>query len=124
MSSLRSHHRLLSRFSLPTISVTVLALLAWLALPAAAAGPTTIRVSVSSRGQQGNGDSFDLSLTDDARFVAFDSLASNLVRGDTNNAFDVFLKNLSTGSTKLISRSSGGAQGDAGSFDPAISGDG
>ena len=53
--------------------------------------PSTVRVSVSLAGVQGNGNSFVNVLTGDARFVAFVSSASNLAPGDTNNADDVFL---------------------------------
>ena len=54
----------------------------------------TIRVNVSSSGAQGNGDSYNSSISDDGRFVAFHSWASNLVDGDTNNNFDVFVYEL------------------------------
>jgi hypothetical protein len=87
-----------------------------LALPANASGPTTIRVSVSSSGQQGNGDSDDISMSDDGRFVAFDSIASNLVPGDNNGALDVFLRDRSAGTTTRISISTRGAQGNCDSF--------
>ena len=52
----------------------------------------TRRVSVSSGGVQGNGDSFDPAISADGRFVAFESEATNLVPGDTNNAVDVFVR--------------------------------
>jgi Tol biopolymer transport system component len=42
--------------------------------------------------------------------VAFSSLASNLVRGDTNGVSDIFVRNRSTGRTKRVSISSSGAQ--------------
>jgi hypothetical protein len=47
-------------------------------------------VSVSSRGRQGNRNSGAVSISADGRFVAFDSAATNLVPGDTNNDWDVF----------------------------------
>ena len=50
---------------------------------------TTERVSVDSSGAQGNGVSYSRpSISADGRYVAFGSLASNLVEGDTNNALD------------------------------------
>ena len=55
---------------------------------------TTRRVSVSSGGVQGNGDSFDPAISADGRFVAFESDATNLVPGDTNGAADVFVRTL------------------------------
>ena len=56
-----------------------------LAGPVSAATPSTERVSVSSAGEQGNGDSACYpSISADGRFVAFESAATNLVAGDTN----------------------------------------
>jgi len=53
---------------------------------------TTERVSVGTSGEQGNYWSLRPSLSADGRFVAFVSLASNLVPGDTNNTVDVFVR--------------------------------
>jgi hypothetical protein len=52
-----------------------------------------VRVSVSGSGLEGNGNSsgFSISISDDGRFVAFASDASNLVAGDTNGKRDVFV---------------------------------
>ncbi len=63
-------------------------------------------------------------LSADGRFVVFTSSASDLVAGDTNGATDVFVRDLSTGTTQLVSVGNSGAQGDAGSFNPSISADG
>ena len=51
-------------------------------------------------------------------------LASNLVAGDTNRAFDVFVRDWRRGKTERVSIASDGAQGDGSSFDPATSADG
>jgi Tol biopolymer transport system component len=51
---------------------------------------TTVLVSVDSSGTQGNSFSITPSISADGRFVAFDSLASNLVSGDTNGTEDLF----------------------------------
>ena len=51
----------------------------------------TERVSVSTTGTQGNHLSGDPSISGDGRYVAFDSWASNLVPGDTNDNGDVFV---------------------------------
>lgn len=72
---------------------------------------TTTRVSVDSSGAQGNGKSGHPSLSPDGRWVAFWSLASNLVSGDTNGAGDVFLHDMQTGVTTRVSVSSLGVQG-------------
>lgn len=93
----------------------------WLAIPAQAVGPTTERVSVSSTGQQGNGDSGFIDLSNDGRLVVFESFASNLVAVDTNQDQDVFLRDRAAGTTGLLSQSTQGTQGDAVSGDPTIS---
>jgi hypothetical protein len=51
----------------------------------------TSRVSVASDGMQGNSGSLAPSISADGRYVAFHSIASNLVPGDTNGATDVFV---------------------------------
>ncbi len=55
---------------------------------------TNTRVSVSSTGNQANQDCFTPSISADGRFVAFNSSASNLVPGDTNNENDIFVRDL------------------------------
>jgi len=54
---------------------------------------TTIRVSISDAGNEGNGLSYIPSISADGRFVAFSSDADNLVPGDTNSR-DIFVANL------------------------------
>lgn len=81
-------------------------------------------VSVSSSGRQGEGLSSFPDVSADGRFVAFDSDAANLVRGDRNGITDVFRHDRATGETILVSLSSDGQQGDASSHAPAISADG
>ena len=53
--------------------------------------PSTIRVSLSSLGAEADDVSTSPSLSADARFAAFQSGATNLVSGDTNNMIDLFL---------------------------------
>ncbi|MFM8332732.1 MAG: TolB family protein, partial [Candidatus Methylumidiphilus sp.] len=70
---------------------------------------TTTRASTDNAGAQANENSFyDTTLSADGRFVAFTSYASNLVAGDTNGAADIFVKDLQTGATALVSASSAG----------------
>jgi Tol biopolymer transport system component len=87
------------------------------------AGVTT-RVSVDSAGAQANGPSELPSISADGRYVAFESLASNLVPGDTNKFSDVFVHDLRTGVTSRISVGPLGAQANSDSWRPAISADG
>ena len=82
---------------------------------------TTRRVSVSSTGAQGDSDELRAGDQFGGRYVAFSSAASNLVPGDTNAAQDVFVRDRELGTTRRVSVSDTGAQGDSVSFDPAIS---
>ena len=61
------------------------------------------------------------SISDNGRFVAFESPASDLVKGDRNEAVDVFLHDRKRGKTTLLSVSSEGTQGNSESSFPAIS---
>ena len=70
------------------LAILLLLLAAILLLPAglSAAQATLTRISVSASGQQGNNTSWGgVTISADGRYVAFTSLASNLVAGDTNN---------------------------------------
>ena len=62
----------------------------------------TIRISVSSKGEQANGDSFAESISGNGRFIAFSSYADNLVPGDANGFADGFVHDLWTGTTELV----------------------
>jgi Tol biopolymer transport system component len=84
----------------------------------------TTRVSVSSGGAQGTGESADPSLSADGRSVAFVSFSSNLVPGDTNRWEDVFVHDRATRTTRRVSVGSAGTQGNSFSIEPSISGDG
>ncbi len=85
---------------------------------------TTERVSVDSGGMQSNGGSYDLSISANGRYVAFDSDATNLVPGDTNHRADVFLRDRLSGTTERVSLSSTGQQGLGNSASPSISSNG
>ena len=86
---------------------------------------TTERLSVDSGGTQGDGDSSDPALTPDGRFAAFQSMASNLVAGDTNGKSDIFVRDRQLG-TQRVSVDSNGGQGNAesGFQGPSLSLDG
>jgi len=85
---------------------------------------TTTRLSVDSNGTQANADSRFASISADGRYVAFSSIASNLVSADTNGSSDIFLRDTQTGITLRLSLDSSGAQGNAHSQIPSISADG
>lgn len=80
-------------------------------------------VSKNSSGVAGNNPSYGPSLSDDGRFVAFHSWASNLVIGDTNGTPDVFVHDRVTHVTTRVS-ANGTYQATGASSQAAISGDG
>jgi Tol biopolymer transport system component len=87
-------------------------LLAGAALPAAAyPRPGVIeRVSVASDGSESEGYAAFPSISDDGRFVAFDSDAGDLVPGDTNRMNDIFVHDRLTGRTELVSMAEDGRE--------------
>jgi len=86
---------------------------------------TTTRVSVDSAGTQGNSYSYTPSISADGRYVAFLSNASNLVAGDTNASWDIFVHDRQTGTTTRVSVDSTGTQGNgASAYHPSLSADG
>ena len=95
----------------------------------------TSRVSVHSSGSQSNGDSYSsLAISDDGRFIAFTSFASNLVEGDSStcpdtpdsrSCGDVFLHDRQASTTERISVSTEGTEANGDSTTPTgISADG
>jgi len=93
----------------------------------------TERVSVDSAGNQGNGGSDNPAISADGRYVAFESWASNLVPGDSNecgsadwpeNCSDIFVHDHQTGITERVSVDAAGNQANDRSELPVISGDG
>jgi Tol biopolymer transport system component len=96
---------------------------------------TTTRVSVATDGTQANGDSGSymgdsggypsrISVSKDGRFVAFRSAASNLVSGDTNGQWDIFVRDLTANTTTRVSVATDGTEANGNSYAPSISGDG
>jgi Tol biopolymer transport system component len=85
---------------------------------------TTLLLSRSTGGGGGNKDSYQPSISNDGRFVAFTSDANDLVAGDTNNRADVFLYDLQTATLERISLGPNGIEGDGHSREASISGDG
>jgi Tol biopolymer transport system component len=85
----------------------------------------TERVSVSSEGTEGDdlSDRFAPALDDTGRFVAFESLATNLVNADTNANADIFLRDRRRRTTSRVSVGASGNEGDGFSISPAMSGD-
>jgi Tol biopolymer transport system component len=85
---------------------------------------TTIRVSVGNAGLQGNRDSKDPSVSDDGRYVAFESYSNNWLSPDASFGPDVFLRDVVAGTTTLVGVNAQGIQASQGSDQAAVSGDG
>ena len=88
---------------------------------------TIERVSLSNAGSelsQGSNLGEGPAISADGRFVAFASIDSAVVPGDTNGTFDVFVRDRQAGTTERVTVAGNGAQGDDVSFGPALSADG
>jgi Tol biopolymer transport system component len=85
---------------------------------------TTELVSVNDRESQGNASSSSPDITADGRYVAFSSNASNLVRGDTNQTTDIFVRSRARGRTERVNLASDGTEANLFSGGPSISDDG
>ncbi|HET7142535.1 MAG TPA: hypothetical protein VFI68_00835, partial [Anaerolineales bacterium] len=76
---------------------------------------STTLVSVSSDGTPGRevweDNSYGGSISSDGRYVVFRSSAASLVAGDLNDKSDVFVHDMTTGETRLVSVASDGSQG-------------
>jgi Tol biopolymer transport system component len=81
-------------------------------------------VTVRPDGLPLNASSYDAAISGDGRYVAFVSEATDLVRADGNRAPDIFLFDIRTRTTVLVSRSEGGRPANGMSRHPAISLDG
>jgi Tol biopolymer transport system component len=106
---------------------TPLAVVAMIVAVGAQAGAqVTERVSVDSSGAQSSFRDWSdhPSISRDGRYVAFQSIASNLVAGDTNGYMDVFVHDRRTGTTIRASVDSAGNQANYDSLHPVISADG
>jgi Tol biopolymer transport system component len=90
------------------------------------ASPTVAATARGSFGTpQPNGPSSNPVVSANGRYVAFESLATNLVPGLGQNAFrDVFVHDRKTGETRRVSVDSAGAEGDEPSANPSISANG
>ena len=85
---------------------------------------TTRRVSLTRTGGQATGDSHGPAISADGTVVAFHSHAADLVPGDTNGASDVFVRDLTAGTTERVSVSTTGTQANRESGTPRLSADG
>ena len=83
----------------------------------------TILVSQKA-GTPGNDYSIEPTISDDGRYVAFTTFATNLVADTNGSVLDVVVKDLFTGKIRLASVGPDGRQKKQNSFSPVISGNG
>jgi Tol biopolymer transport system component len=84
----------------------------------------TFMLSLSTSGTGGNQASRNAVISADGDFVVFDSNATDLVAGDTNNKRDVFVFDVNAATLERVSLGPGGVEGDKDSRFPDISADG
>ena len=82
---------------------------------------TFSRISVDSNGNNADSISFSPSISGDGKIIAYYSFAKNLASGDNNNSTDVFVRDMNTNKTTLVSSSSTGVYGNGESTSPAVS---
>lgn len=85
---------------------------------------STVRVSAADDGTEGNDISLSPAISADGRYIAFSSLASNLVAGDTNDTGDIFVYDQQTKTIERVSLASDETEADSNSSRPSISSDG
>mgnify|MGYP000028136824 CR=1 FL=1 len=86
---------------------------------------TTTRITVDSKGREARGTTFDCDISANGRFIVFDSAAGNLVPGDTNDDFDIFLRDRIAGTISRVSLGLNGEQTRGGfCIEPSLSDDG
>jgi hypothetical protein len=71
---------------------------------------TEVVSAVQASSTPGNNVSESAEVSDDGRYVAFRSLSSNLVAGDTNGTWDVFLRDRLIGETRRLNLRPGGME--------------
>jgi Tol biopolymer transport system component len=85
---------------------------------------TTKRVSIRTGGGQANAWSYDPTISNNGRWIAFSSDATNIVKRDTNRRTDGFVRDRLSKKVKRVTVAAGGGQARGKSDDVAISGDG
>jgi len=82
-------------------------------------------VSCDASGTEGDDESYETSMSADGRYVAIESLASNLVPGGTSATYsNVFRKDMQTGEMALVSSDYSGVEADDWSYQPAMAPEG
>lgn len=86
--------------------------------------PAIELISINTSGFPGNDDSVQAALSGNGQVVAFRSKASDLVAGDNNDRWDIFVRDRSAGTTQRVSVSNTAIEGNNNSTDPDLSDDG
>lgn len=81
-------------------------------------------ISADPGGGPSNGNSFSPSVSDDGRFVAFNSNGSDLGSGSTNGVYDVYVRDRLSGGLELVSAPVGGGESNGNSAAQSLSGNG
>ena len=84
----------------------------------------TRRVSQGHSRRDSDGPSYHPAISGDGRFVAFVAEASNLTHGASKRVAQIYVRNMETETTEMISHAPAGRPANAGSARPVISGDG
>ena len=82
------------------------------------------RVSKSTNGVAGNGLSLNPAISGNGRYVVFQSEATNLVSGDSNNFADIFVYDTLLDTTTRLNVGAGNVQANNASASPSVSSDG
>ena len=85
---------------------------------------TTTRISLGLSGAEADDRSEFVRISADGSIVIYQSLAGNLVPGDTNSLRDIFIQDISGGTSTRVNPANGGGQANSHSSFPAISADG
>ena len=85
---------------------------------------TTRWISRSVKGGDANGASYDPAISGNGQFVAFVSEATNLTRDVVRRGAQIYVHDLLSGTTELITRTRAGRPGNGNSLRPALSHDG
>jgi Tol biopolymer transport system component len=82
------------------------------------------QASRTSKEKQARGQSGDPTISNNGRWIAFESTAGNLAKGDTNRRYDSFVRDFRKGTTRMLTKRSDGKIAWGDQDDPFISGDG
>jgi dipeptidyl aminopeptidase/acylaminoacyl peptidase len=84
----------------------------------------TARVNVTPTGAESDEHAYDPMISYNGDYIVFASTDTDLVSGSTNASGNVYIRNLKTNVTSLVSKSGGSVEANASSYKPAVSADG